>query len=125
MVLAPKYTAVVSWAQTLNGRTVGLSATPGRSRSGDEENAALAAFFYGNFEGDHQEWIPYPPQPRYGVQYLGLRNCIGILSESYTHAPFRDRCARPVRVRPWPRRRGRLPFPQSRSGFRGRRPGQF
>ena len=24
--------------------------------------------------------------------HLGLRNCIGILSESYTHAPFRDRC---------------------------------
>jgi superfamily II DNA or RNA helicase len=51
MVLAPKYSALVHWAQTRSGRTVGLSATPGRSTSSDEENAALAAFFYGNFVG--------------------------------------------------------------------------
>src|SRR5207302_7178405 len=57
-----------------------------------ETSSPCKAFFYGNFEADDKEWVPYPPQPRYGVQYLGLRNCIGILSESYTHAPFRDRC---------------------------------
>jgi len=50
------------------------------------------SFFYGNFAAEHTRWEPYPAQPRFGVQYLGLRNCLGILSESYSYAPFRDRC---------------------------------
>src|SRR5262249_17725901 len=57
-----------------------------------EASSPYQAFFYGNFAADHTQWVPYPPQPRYGVQYLGLRNCLGILSESYTYAPFRDGC---------------------------------
>lgn len=49
------------------------------------------SFFYGNFEGDTSRWTTYPAEPRYGVQYVGLRNRIGILSEAYAYAPFRDR----------------------------------
>src|SRR5207248_5129356 len=36
-------------------------------------------------------WETYPALPRFGIVYLGLRNRIAILSESYTYAPFRDR----------------------------------
>src|SRR5262249_32057169 len=31
------------------------------------------------------------PTPRYGTHYVGLRNRIAILSESYSYAPFKDR----------------------------------
>ena len=33
---------------------------------------------------DHAHWETVPPIPRYGFHYVGLRNRIGILSESYT-----------------------------------------
>src|SRR5262249_30884026 len=36
-------------------------------------------------------WEPYPAQPRYNTQYVGLRNRIGILVESYSYAPYKDR----------------------------------
>ncbi|NOT02284.1 MAG: prolyl oligopeptidase family serine peptidase [Phycisphaerales bacterium] len=49
------------------------------------------SFFYGNFEGDQSRWTTYPAEPRYSIQYVGLRNRIGILSEAYAYAPFRDR----------------------------------
>src|SRR5262249_47619354 len=32
-----------------------------------------------------------PAQPRYGTQYVGLRNRIAVLCESYVYAPYRDR----------------------------------
>src|SRR5262249_3636755 len=40
---------------------------------------------------DRQRWESYPAEPRYGIQYVGLRNRIAILSESYVYAPYRDR----------------------------------
>lgn len=46
---------------------------------------------YGNFSDDHTRWETYPALPRFGVQYIAARGRIGILSESYTHAPFKDR----------------------------------
>jgi dipeptidyl aminopeptidase/acylaminoacyl peptidase len=46
---------------------------------------------YGNFSADRTKWETYPATPRYGVQYVALRGRIGILSESYSYAPFRDR----------------------------------
>jgi len=46
---------------------------------------------YGNFNRDRTKWETYPSTPRYGVQYFALRGKIGILSESYAHASFRDR----------------------------------
>jgi dipeptidyl aminopeptidase/acylaminoacyl peptidase len=49
------------------------------------------SYFYGNFSPDRSRWDTVPPTPRYGTQYVGLRNRIAILSESYTYAPFKDR----------------------------------
>ena len=46
---------------------------------------------YGNFSQDRTKWETYPALPRYGVQYFALRNQIGILSESYSYAEFKDR----------------------------------
>jgi dipeptidyl aminopeptidase/acylaminoacyl peptidase len=46
---------------------------------------------YGNFDKDRSRWESYPALPRFGVQYLALRGKIGVLSESYAHASFKDR----------------------------------
>jgi len=46
---------------------------------------------YGNFDPDRKRWETYPALPRYGVQYLALRNRVGVLSESYSYPPFQDR----------------------------------
>ncbi|MFL5331128.1 MAG: DPP IV N-terminal domain-containing protein [Gemmataceae bacterium] len=51
----------------------------------------ISPFIYGNFSDDRTKWETYPPQPRYGVQYFGLRGAISVLSESYSHAPFAER----------------------------------
>jgi hypothetical protein len=47
--------------------------------------------FYGNFSADRTLWETVPPTPRYGTHYVGLRNRIAILSESYSYAPFKER----------------------------------
>jgi dipeptidyl aminopeptidase/acylaminoacyl peptidase len=49
------------------------------------------SFFYGNFVKGHTLWEPYPALPRYGTQYAGLRHRLGILVESYSYAPYKDR----------------------------------
>jgi len=46
---------------------------------------------YGNFNKENTKWETYPALPRYGIQYVALRNRIGILSESYSYATFADR----------------------------------
>ncbi|HEY7326747.1 MAG TPA: DPP IV N-terminal domain-containing protein [Gemmataceae bacterium] len=56
-----------------------------------EKRTGYHSFFYGNFSRDRTLWETVPAIPRYGTHYYGLRNRIGILSESYTYAPFRDR----------------------------------
>ena len=57
-----------------------------------EKHSGFHSFFYGNFIGnDHTRWETVPAVPRYGTHYFGLRNRIGILSESYSYASFRDR----------------------------------
>jgi dipeptidyl-peptidase 4 len=56
-----------------------------------EKATGILSFFYGNFVSGHTVWETYPAEPRYGVQYYGLRDRIAVLSESYTYAPFRDR----------------------------------
>ncbi|MBX7102465.1 MAG: DPP IV N-terminal domain-containing protein [Gemmataceae bacterium] len=48
-------------------------------------------FRYGNFSADRTRWETYPATPRYGVQYVGIRGKVGVLSESYSYAPFADR----------------------------------
>jgi dipeptidyl-peptidase-4 len=49
------------------------------------------SYFYGNFADNHTRWVTVPPTPRYGTHYVGLRNRIAILSESYSYAPYKDR----------------------------------
>jgi dipeptidyl aminopeptidase/acylaminoacyl peptidase len=51
----------------------------------------FSPFPYGNFSADRTRWETYPTQPRYGVQYFAVRGRLGVLSESYAYAPFRDR----------------------------------
>jgi dipeptidyl-peptidase-4 len=56
-----------------------------------EKRSGYKSFFYGNLSRDRKLWETVPAIPRYGTHYYGLRNRIGILSESYSYAPFRDR----------------------------------
>jgi hypothetical protein len=56
-----------------------------------EKDTGYRSFFYGNFANNHTAWDSYPPIPRFGIQWLALRNRIGLLSESYTYASFKDR----------------------------------
>jgi dipeptidyl aminopeptidase/acylaminoacyl peptidase len=56
-----------------------------------EQVSGYKSFYYGDFSPDHQRWETYPATPRYGVPYFGLRNEIGILSESYAYASYKDR----------------------------------
>jgi dipeptidyl-peptidase-4 len=56
-----------------------------------EKRSGYHSFFYGNFSRDRTRWETVPAIPRYGTHYVGLRNRIGILSESYSYAPFRER----------------------------------
>jgi dipeptidyl-peptidase-4 len=46
---------------------------------------------YGNFSRDRTKWETYPATPRFGVQYFSLRGKVGVLSESYSYASFKDR----------------------------------
>jgi hypothetical protein len=56
-----------------------------------KKRSGRLATYYGNFVQDHKVWESYPAQPRYGTQYVGLRNRIGILCESYVYASYRER----------------------------------
>jgi dipeptidyl-peptidase 4 len=47
--------------------------------------------FYGNFAKTKTVWESYPAEARYGTQYVGLRNRIGILCESYVYASYKER----------------------------------
>jgi murein tripeptide amidase MpaA len=49
---------------------------------------------YGNFRVPGQPdsgWVTYDPFPRYGTNYVGLRNRFSILVENYAYAPFEER----------------------------------
>ena len=49
------------------------------------------AFYYGNFENDHTVWTGFPDSPRFFTNYVGLRNRIGLLTEAYAYATYKDR----------------------------------
>jgi dipeptidyl aminopeptidase/acylaminoacyl peptidase len=55
------------------------------------KSTGYLSFFYGSFSPDRNRWVTVLPIPRYTNHYVGLRNRIGILSESYSYAPFKDR----------------------------------
>jgi hypothetical protein len=66
-----------------------------RARDGYE------TFDYGNFSDTfgnevstdtvHTGWYTYDHRPRFGTNYFGLRNGVGILSEAFSHDPFERR----------------------------------
>jgi dipeptidyl-peptidase 4 len=56
-----------------------------------EKKTGFKSYFYGNFSPDRSRWETVSPTPRYSTHYVGLRNRIAILSESYTYASFKDR----------------------------------
>jgi dipeptidyl-peptidase-4 len=49
------------------------------------------SYFYGNFAAGRTQWESVLPTPRFSTNYFGLRNRIGILSESYSYASFKER----------------------------------
>ena len=58
-------------------------------------------FDYGNFNDGggrevsmdtvHDGWYTYDHRPRFGTNYYGLRNCVSVLSEAFSHDPFERR----------------------------------
>lgn len=55
------------------------------------ESTGFHSFYYGNFSNKNKEWISYPGLPRYSTHFLGLHNTIGLLSEAYSYASYKDR----------------------------------
>jgi dipeptidyl-peptidase-4 len=55
------------------------------------DDKGTSTFFYGNFDRDHTHWTSYGHEPRYGIEYVGLRGRIAILSESYSYKSYRER----------------------------------
>ena len=56
----------------------------------------IQTFPYGNFvsqDSVERGWFTYDHRPRFGTNYYGLRGRVGILSEAYSHDPFRTRVA--------------------------------
>lgn len=53
----------------------------------------LKTFDYGNLSRSEGKpaWYTYSPDPRYGTNYVGLRNRISILSEAMSYLSFEDR----------------------------------
>jgi len=62
----------------------------------------LETFDYGNFRGEFEGrddptslrkggWETYEHKPRFGTNYVGLRNRISVLAEAYSHDPFARR----------------------------------
>ena len=56
-----------------------------------KQNAGIDTFLYGNFEEEHTRWSTFPAEPRYGTNYIGLRNRLSVLSESYAYDSYEDR----------------------------------
>ena len=56
--------------------------------------------YYGNDKpewGQPPGWATFDPRPRFGTNYLGLRNRVAILSEAYSYASFEDRVTATLR----------------------------
>ncbi|HJM56539.1 MAG TPA: M14 family metallopeptidase [Planctomycetota bacterium] len=61
-------------------------------RAAMARRAGWRIFDYGNFSGREQvQWTTYDHRPRFGTNYVGLRNRFSILSEAYSYLPFRER----------------------------------
>jgi zinc carboxypeptidase len=56
----------------------------------------IETFPYGNFASQdsvERGWYTYDHRPRFGTNYYGLRGRVAVLSEAYSHDPFRKRIA--------------------------------
>lgn len=54
----------------------------------------IETFPYGNFisqDSVERGWFTYDHRPRFGTNYYGVRGRIAVLSEAYSHDPFRTR----------------------------------
>jgi len=65
-------------------------------RSRMRERHGRATFPYGNFRNQHpdslaQGWETYDARPRFGVNWMGLRGRMPVLSEAYSNDDFRTR----------------------------------
>ncbi len=60
-------------------------------QEGMKDRAGIDTFLYGNFAQEHTQWTTFPAEPRYGTNYIGLRNRLSILSESYSYASYEER----------------------------------
>lgn len=61
---------------------------------GLKENYKTENLFYGEFINQlniEEGWISYASEPRYLVNYIGVRNRLGILNENYVYADFKTR----------------------------------
>ncbi len=56
-----------------------------------KKRTGLDSFYYGNFNRDRTQWTTVSAEGRYGTTYVGLRNRLSILSEAYSHAPYKTR----------------------------------
>ncbi|AMV38957.1 DPP IV N-terminal domain-containing protein [Planctomyces sp. SH-PL62] len=56
-----------------------------------KQTTGLDSYYYGSFGGGHDRWEGFPALGRFGTNYVGLRNRIGILSEAYAYAPYETR----------------------------------
>lgn len=56
-----------------------------------DKKGGWKGFWYGNFNRDKTIWESYGHQPRFSTQYCALRQRIGVLSESYSYASYKDR----------------------------------
>lgn len=58
-----------------------------------EGRHGIRTFPYGNFSrrARRPSWVTYDHRPRFGTNYVGLRNRLAVLSEAYSYADFQTR----------------------------------
>ena len=90
----------LTYAPSLNPNTDPRILTFARARLLPAVRAQMASrhqfrtYYYGNFETDERGarvWRTFDHRPRFGTNYVGLRNRIAILSEAYSYLDFAGR----------------------------------
>ena len=56
-----------------------------------EKETGYKSFVRGNFNADRTAWESHSPMPRDLVQWVALRNRVGLIAESHSHVPLKDR----------------------------------
>jgi dipeptidyl-peptidase 4 len=56
-----------------------------------KEQAGFETFWYGNFEENQTKWADFGVGPRYSTNYVGMRNRLSLLTESYSYASYKKR----------------------------------